>query len=205
MTDAGIDIDMDHQLAGIQGLAAGVTPEIIREVRPGTITATRSVELKGKRFRIADKIGAMPLLKFSMFADMNIQDPRALGAMYTLLRDCIYSGSPACGTCEQCNPAPCGQCRGCNPDDGREARCWQNTADETACAQYKSGDWAAFEEHAMTSKADADELMDVVTKVMELVSGRPTEPPGTSSSGPRTTSGRSTGSSSGRRAKGSRR
>ena len=205
MTEAGIDIDMDTQLAGIQGLAAGVSPEIIREVKPDSITVTRSVELKGKRFRIADKIGAMPLLKFSMFADMDIQDPRALAAMYTLLRDCIDAGSPACGTCEQCNPEPCGQCRGCNPVDGRAASCWQNTANETACKQFKRGDWAAFEEHAMESKADADELMNVVTSVMELISGRPTEPPATSSSGPRGTSGRSTGSSSARRGKGSKR
>lgn len=183
MSEAGIDIDMDSELATIQGIAAGVQPEIIREVRPTAITpVTRSVELKGKRFRIADKIGAMPLLKFSMFADLDIQDARAMAAMYTLLRDCIHSGAPACGDCDMCKKGS-----------------------ERACAAYDTGDWAAFEEHAMVTKADADDLMDVVTKVMELIAGRPTEQPATSSSGQHTTSAPSTGSSSGKRAKGSRR
>jgi hypothetical protein len=183
MTEAGIDIDMDAQLAEIQGITAGVKAEIVHEVRPDSITpVTRSVELKGKRFRIAEKIGAMPLLKFSTYADMDIQDPRALAAMYTLLRDCIHPGTPGCGECAACT-----------------------AGNERSCAEYDYGDWAAFEEHAMTTKADADELMDVVTKVMELISGRPTEPAATSSSGPPATSARSTGSSSARRGKGSRR
>jgi hypothetical protein len=183
MTEAGIDIDVDSELATIQGIASGVQPEIIREVRPATITpVTRSVELKGKRFRIADKIGAMPLLKFSMFADLEIQDARAMAAMYTLLRDCIYPGADACGSCDACTK-------------GRER----------TCPAYDAGDWGAFEEHAMITKADADDLMDVITKVMELIAGRPTEPPATSSSGQPTTSPRSTASSSAKRGKGSRR
>lgn len=183
MTEAGIDIDMDAQLAEIQGISAGVKAEIVHEVRPDSITpVTRSVEFMGKRFRIAEKIGAMPLLKFSTYADMDIQDPRALSAMYTLLRDVIYAGEPACGKCDVCA-----------------------AGNERDCAEVTHGDWAAFEEHAMTTKADADELMDVVTKVMELISGRPTQPPATSSSGPPITSGRSTGSSSAKRGKASRR
>ena len=106
--DAGLDIDFDAdtQLAEIQAITADVEPAITKEAVPGAVPGTveniRSVELKGKSFRIADKIGAMPLLRFSTFANMNIQDPRALSAMYTLLRDVIYQGEPACGECETC-------------------------------------------------------------------------------------------------------
>jgi hypothetical protein len=181
--DAGIDIDMDKQLAEIQAVSSGVKAEIVHEVRPDSITpVTKSVEFMGQRFRIADKIGAMPLLKFSTYADMDIQDPRALAAMYTLLRDVIYPGTPSCGDCEFCD-----------------------AGNERSCKSYDRGDWTKFEDHAMTTKADADELMDVVTKVMELISGRPTGQSGTSSSGPPASSGRSTGSSSGKRGKASRR
>jgi hypothetical protein len=187
--DAGLDIDfdappgeLDRQLAGIQATTAGVTPDVEQEVVPGTVTTIRSVEFLGRRFRIADKIGLMPLLKFAAFADVNVQDPRALGAMYTLLRDCIHPGCPGCGKCEFCK-----------------------AGNEPACKVYDRGDWGEFEEHAMITKADADDLMDVITKTIELIAGRPTPPPGTSSGGRRATSRGSTGTSSGRQGKASRR
>jgi hypothetical protein len=66
-------------------------------------------------------------------------------------------------------------------------------------------DWRAFEDHAVDSKADADELLTVISEAMQLIAGRPTEPSGASSRGRRSTSGGSTASSSSRRGKGSRR
>jgi hypothetical protein len=132
--DAGLDIDFDKELAGIQGVAAGVIPGTAVDVTPangngnGNGKPVQTVELKGRQFRIADEIGLMPLLKFSAFADVAVNDPRALGAMYALLRDCIHPGSPGCGECEDC----------------------QNGS-ELACEHYDRGDWAAFEDHAMIS------------------------------------------------------
>jgi hypothetical protein len=182
--DAGLDIDMDAELAQIQGAAAGLPPPQRAEVEVGgeVVTSERTVELLGKRFRIADKVGLMPLLKFSAFSDMDVQDPRALGAMYAMLRDCIHPGTPACGECAECK-------------DGNS----------TACAEFDPGDWHAFEEHAMISRAEADDLLDVISKAIELISGRPTQPPGPSSSGPRAIRAASTARSSARRGKGSRR
>ena len=141
-----------------------------------------TVEFMGKKFRIAEKVGLMPLLKFSAAVDFDISDPRALSAMYAMLRDCIYRGTPACGTCTACK-------------DDRESE----------CAAFDAGDWKAFEDHAIETQADADELMDVLTKTMEIITGRPTKPPATSSRGRRGTSGASTGSSSARRGGGRRR
>ena len=186
--DAGLDIDFDadQELAKIQGIAAGVVPgtavDVTANGNGNGSQPAETVELLGRQFRIAAKIGLMPLLKFSAYADVATNDPRALGAMYSLLRDCIYRGHPGCGTCEDC----------------------KNGA-EQACSEYDRGDWIAFEDHAMDTQADADDLFGVVSKVMELIAGRPTKPPGTSSPGPRRTSARSTGGSSSRRGKASRR
>jgi hypothetical protein len=141
-----------------------------------------TVEFLDRQFRIADKIGLMPLLKFSAYADVATNDPRALGAMYALLRDCIHQGSPGCGQCADC----------------------KNGA-EQACSEFDRGDWGAFEDHAMVTKASAEDLFDVISRVMELIAGRPTAPSGSSSAGPRRTSARQTAGSSSRRAKGSRR
>lgn len=177
--DAGLDVDFDRELAVIQGTAANVVPGTAVTVNGnGNSKPAETVEFLGRQFRIAEKIGLMPLLKFSAYSDVGVSDPRALGAMYALLRDCIYRGHPGCGTCADC----------------------KNGADQ-ACKDFDRGDWAAFEDHAMDTQADADDLFGVVSKVMELIAGRPTKPPGTSSPGPRRTSVRSTGGSSSRRGK----
>jgi hypothetical protein len=164
--DAGLDIDFDAEqdtdaeLAAIQAVAAARTPDTTIEPSElnGKAVPGRTVELKGKRFKIASKVGLMPMLRFSAYADVDTNDPRALGALYQMLRDVI-----------------------------------------------DSGDWRAFEDHAVDSKADADELLDVISKAMQLIAGRPTEPSGASSRGRRAISDGSTGSSSARRGKGSRR
>jgi hypothetical protein len=183
--DAGLDTDYDtdRELALVQGTAAKVVPGTAVTVNGnGSGKKEDTVELLGRQFRVADKIGLMPLLKFSAFADVSTNDPRALGAMYALLRDCIHPGQPGCGQCEDCKGGA-----------------------EQACAEFDRGDWGAFEDHAMAVRADADDLFGVISKVMELIAGRPTKPPASSSPGLRRTSARSTGSSSSRRAKGSRR
>jgi hypothetical protein len=181
----GIDTDMDAELASMQAQAAGLEqdegggePAVEGEV----VAKHRTVEFLGKDFRIADTIGAMPLLKFSMYADVAVQDPKAMAAMYAMLRDCIYPGTPACGECQACQ-------------DG----------DETSCPGFEPGDWRAFEDHAMETRASADDLLDLITKTMELMAGRPQKPPSRSRTGPRGISAGSTGRSSGKRAKGSRR
>jgi hypothetical protein len=161
MTDAGLDIDFDadQELAAIQGTVAGIEPlPAVPAVTDGKVVKAPVITLLGKDFRIADKVGLMPLLKFAAFSDMSTQDSRALGAMYAMLRDCIH------------------------PDD-----------------------WRAFEDHATDTKADADDLLDVITKAIEAIAGRPTAPSPGSSPGRRTISGGSTGTSSGRRGRASKR
>jgi len=182
--EAGLDIDFDTELAEIQGAAAGLDPPPKAEVvvADTIVTSDRTVELNGKRFRIADSVGLMPLLKFSAFSDVDVQDPRALGALYAMLRDCIHAGNPGCGECEDC----------------------ENGSNQ-ACKEYDPGDWRAFEDHACESKANAEDLMDVVTKTIELISARPTEQPSSSSAGRRSTRDASMARSSARRGRGSRR
>jgi hypothetical protein len=53
----------------------------------------RSVELMGKRFRIANKVGLMPLMEFAYYANSGADtgDMGALVAIYEMLKDCIDS------------------------------------------------------------------------------------------------------------------
>ena len=183
--DAGLDIDFDREMAALQGAVAGVgpPPAAAEVVVAGTVvTSDRTVEFLGRNFRIAEKVGLMPMLKFSAHAELRTTDPGAMAAMYEMIRDCIYSGNPGCGECASCK-----------------------ADDEEACAQYDPGDWNEFERHAIDTKAEADDLLDVITKTIELISGRPTEPPSSSSPGRRSTRDASMARSSARGRRGSRR
>jgi hypothetical protein len=140
---------------------------------------------------------------------MSVQDAKAMSAMYAMLRDCIHPGQPGCGQCEKCAPERCGQCaaclrveRGAEPD---ASPCTVNEPDQTLCADYDPGDWKIFEEHAIDTRADAEELLDVISQTTEIIAGRPTRPSPSSSGGRRAISGGSTARSSGKRARGSRR
>ncbi len=169
----------DRELAVVQSQAARAEGAKVSE---GVVTDSDKVELLGKHFRIAEKIGLMPLLKFASASDMSTEDPRALSAVYSMLKDCIFEGTPGCGECEHCK-----------------------AGNETSCKSYDKGDWGAFENHAMDTKADADQLLSVITQVMEVISGRPTNQPAGSSAGRRATRRTSTGNSSGGRGRASKR
>ncbi len=170
------DADGAAELGAIE-LQQATDPELSGEV----ISPARIVTLAGEDFRVAEKVGLMPLLKFSHAANLRTDDERAYAAMYEILRDVILEAEP-----------PCGQC----------AACKQAGADATArdCTVADEGDWDKFQDHAVKCKADADELLDVVGQAIKLIAARPTESPSGSSTGRRSTSQKSTGNSSGRRA-----
>lgn len=177
--DIEISPDDDKALAVIQGTVAEKDNPELR----GQVTSTDGkVELLGRWFRVADKVGIMPLLKFASASDIDTEDPRALSAMYSMLQDSIHAGTPACGKCAACR-----------------------AGDERKCAEFDPGDWKAFEQHAIEAKAEADDLFEVVSKVLQIVTGRPTRQPSSSSPGRPATSRRSTGTSSAKRGRASRR
>ncbi|MFI6228633.1 hypothetical protein ACIBCR_15130 [Micromonospora echinospora] len=103
----------------------------------------QKVELLGRKFRIAEKVGLMPLMRFAVAAKAgaNADDMESLAAMYGVLKDCI------------------------DPNE-----------------------WPAFEQHAMDTKADGEDLFKVVAEAIHVLSARPTQRPTVSSDGPPTTS-----------------
>jgi hypothetical protein len=129
MTTARTPAKTDRELAKIQ--LSTVAEEALGAPVEGKVVGQKEydhVELKGEKFRIAEEIGAMPMLKWAAAAELSTDDPRALGAIYAMLKDCILEE-----------------------------------------------DWPAFEQHALTTKADAEALLDVVTGSLEVISGRPTK------------------------------
>lgn len=127
-------------------------PEPTPVVNSHTVQATvegaelldwQRVEFMGQTFKMADKIGLMPLIRFAATAKQGAgsDDMEGLAAMYTMIRDCI------------------------DPQD-----------------------WPRFEQHAIDQKAEADELFELVGKVLETLAARPTQRPAVSSAGSPTTS-----------------
>jgi hypothetical protein len=116
----------------------------------GVIRGDR-VEFMGEWFRISDRVGVMPLMKFANAADakLDTSDLAALSAMYDMLRDCIYGGTES-------------------DTDPRIA------ALKPGDKGYDAGDWHKFERHAIRMKAGADDLMPVTQQVVEILTSRPT-------------------------------
>ncbi|MFJ8690278.1 hypothetical protein [Micromonospora wenchangensis] len=112
------------------------------------VGGAQKVTFLGEKYRIADKVGLMPLMRFAVAAKsgMESDDMEALAAMYSLIKDCI---------------------------DATE--------------------WQRFERDATDKKADQDDLLKVVTDVIQVLTARPTRRPADSSDGPQPTSPNSKG------------
>ncbi len=135
----------------------------------------RAFTFLGTRFRMSDRVGIMPLMKFAMTAKKGVQsdDLDGLAAMYALIRDCVDQTRPQKPVLdEHGQPQVDEHGQPVTEDDG-------------------ASEWDRFEQHAIDTKAEAEDLFKVVSEVIQALSARPTRRPGGSSSGPQTTSGSS--------------
>jgi len=125
------DAETDRKLAELQRTQADEDAK--SDVVEGKVTDKDGktydyVELLGEKFRLREKVGAMAMFKWSAASDMDTDNPKALGAIYAMIKSVILKE-----------------------------------------------DWYAFENHALDEDADAEELLDVVTKALEIIGGRPTK------------------------------
>jgi hypothetical protein len=147
----------------------------------GVASKAQTVTFMGDEYRISERVGLMPLLKFANAADrgLNAEDVGGMAAMYAMIRDCIYQGVPPCGECERCTAAQPGM-----------------PPSAVGCPDFVEGDWERFERAAIDKKAGPDELFDVVNKVVEHVTANPTNARSDSSPAARSASTRSREASS---------
>jgi hypothetical protein len=170
----------DDVRAEVEIAATQVQASTDRELSGEVINHDRVVTLAGQDFRVAEKVGLMPLLKFSHAAELRANDSRAYVAMYEILRDVIMEAEEPCGECAACKEA----------GDDPTAR---------DCIYADEGDWGKFQEHAVTCKCEAEELFDVVEQAIKVISARPTGSPSSSADGSRRTSRNSTAGNSAKR------
>lgn len=122
-----------------------------------------SIEFLGKRFRLAQRIGLMPMLAFAAASKKGLDssDMEGLAAMFALIRDCLdqtrvqavdADGAPVF--------EPDGSVRYAGPSD-----------------------WMRFEQHCYEEQASAEELMEFISSAMSVVSARPQKRRETSSGG----------------------
>jgi len=137
-------------LARVRDAAEEAAAREAQALVEGVVAGDR-VEFAGQVFRISDRVGLMPLMKFAHAADegLDTSDMRALAAMYDLVRDCIYAGTEA------------------DPDPAISAL-------KPGQPGYDAGDWDKFERLATKIKAQGDDLMTLVQQVVEVLTARPT-------------------------------
>jgi hypothetical protein len=123
---------------------------------------TNSIEFLGKRFRLAENIGLMPLLAFANASKggLDSDDMEGMAAMYAVIRDTVD------------------QTRVQKLDaDGKEE------FDEAGEPVWDGpSDWQRFERHAIDEKADGEELMGFIRDAMGVIAARPRKRRGTSAS-----------------------
>ena len=131
-------------------MAASDGPRGIQAASEG-VPLAETIEFFGTKYRVAPKVGLMPMLKFAHAANKGTEsgDMEGMAAMYDMLRACI----------------------------------WKE-------------DWDAFEQAATDNNADDTDLLDVVTRVTEIVAARPTRAPSASPPSARRRSANSKGRSS---------
>lgn len=150
----------DPALREVQAVAEGVV-----------VPDDHKVTLKGASFRMADSIGMMPLLRFAHASKQGVDsaDMAGLAAMYDVIADCIDQDVPQ---------RPAVDAAGARVVDG-----FGNPVLEPA----GESEWDRFQRHAIDTKASAEELLQVVTDCIQVLSARPTPRPGDSPAGPQTT------------------
>lgn len=132
------------------------------------LDADGSLEFLGERFRLAERIGLMPMLAFANASKQGIDadDMEGLAAMYALIRDVV----------DQTRPFTV------DPETGKQM------VDAAGVPEWDGpSEWMRFEQHAIETQADGEELMDFISRAMAVVAARPRKRRGGSSvSSPRT-------------------
>jgi hypothetical protein len=124
------------------------------------ITIPASVTFRGQVFTFGTCDSLAPTLDFAEAAmnGLDTEDPAGLAALKSMIRD-GFIRTPCCGACEQCV-----------------------AEDYAGCPQLDEGDWPRFWRLAKATRASAEELMEVVQKLVEAQTARPTQQPSDSSS-----------------------
>lgn len=138
-----------------------------------------TVEFRGETFRLADKIGRAPLVRFAQLAKggSDSGDIAALAAMGDVLEQC-FTDQPYCAACGSVDSAAITSAA---PVDG--------AADRRCCPARRvvADEYDRYMGLAARWRLDSEEILEVVGLAFAAATGRPTGRPSVSSDGPKTT------------------
>lgn len=163
---------MDDLIEGAGTPSAGFAPEQtgtsddaptthdVQAASEGVVIDADHIEFFGEKFRLADSIGMMPLLRFANASKngLDSEDMEGMAAMYAMIRDVIHR--PALFEAD-------GTTRILDPLTGKPA--------------YDEHEWNRFVETATDSKAEGEDIMGFINQAMPVIAARPRKRPGDSS------------------------
>ncbi len=112
------------------------------------------VEFLGERFRLAERVGIMPMLAYANASKTGLDsdDMEGLAAMYTRVRDVVDQRRPP----------------RIDPKTGQQA------VDAEGNPEWAGpSEWMRFEKHALEQQADGEEVMEFVSRAMSVLAARP--------------------------------
>jgi hypothetical protein len=128
------------------------------------------VQFMGRVFHFGGTVPAMALLDFAAESAKGVGelDVNGLAVMRDLIRRCFLVKPPCRNVCPRnCKCAGTVHCAACT-DAGELAE------EVRDCAQYDAGEWPRFRMHALDTGATPEQMLDVVTAVIQQGTGRPT-------------------------------
>lgn len=148
---AAAEAEAEQEIADLQASTEGVA-------------LTGELEFMGETFRLSERVGLMPMLKFAHTAAKGVEadDMEGMAAMYAIIRAVVWKGEPPCGECEACAAAVKAAPDGALPDAVLD------------CPYFEAGDWARFETAAINNDAGGNELLEFVGDAMQQIAARPT-------------------------------
>lgn len=149
---------------------------------------SNSIEFMGDRFRLAENVSLIPLMRFANASKKGLDsdDMAGLAAMYSLIRGIIHR--PLLREPEKIQNGEGAWI--VNPHAGEPQR------DEGGRVLCDETEWDRFQDFAESMGADGEELMELVGKAMGVIAARPRQRRAVSSTPSPTTSQSSRGSSS---------
>lgn len=139
----------------------------------GVVVDYDVVEFYDQKFRLAERVGIMPMLAFGNASKQGLDsnDMEGLSAMYRLIRSVIHRPPLL-------------------DEHG------QRVVDESGKGLRDESEWLRFEQVAEDELAEGEDIMEFVNKAMEVMSARPRKPRSVSAGTSRPTSERSRAGSS---------
>ena len=163
----GVAIRCPHSDEPLRYERQVVTTQDVQAASEGVLERHEDrVEFMGRKFRLAETIGLMPLMRFAHASQngLDSDDMEGMAALYSMIRDCVDQTRPQ-------EPML----------DGTTGEPMRDESGEAVMVDTGKSEWDRFQDHATVTKAEGEDFMEFISAAIKVISARPPRRRGSSS------------------------